>query len=136
MLCWQGLERRRTPSHLNKKPKTCSCSELVVKNNIFPQLYRIKCILVSRWNANWRGTPVVTMSFFSLCYLKIRKNSEFLAGNSNAKCKYNCKHKIFAQTQNFRPNLKFLPKPNFFARTHNFCLNLKFSPKLKIFSQT
>ena len=45
-----------------------------------------------------------------------RKNSEFLAGNSIAKYA-KCKSKIFAQTQNFRPNLKFLPEPKIFART-------------------
>ena len=37
-----------------------------------------------------------------------RKNSEFLAGNSNAKCKTQNRPKptIFAQTQHFRPNPK------------------------------
>ena len=76
-----------------------------------------------------------------------RKNSEFLAGNSNAKCimqnaninaniKFSPKPNIFAQSQNLHPNLKFSPKPKIFARTQNFCPNLKFSLQPKIFAQT
>ena len=61
----------------------------------------------------------------------------------NAKCKTqnmqnakSPKPKIFAWTQNFRPNPKFSRKPNIFAQTQIFCLNLKFSPKPKFFAPT
>ena len=90
-----------------------------------------------------------------------RKNSEFLAGNSNANAKCimqmdNAKAnspepKIFAQTPKFSPepekfrifggkfkckmqNAKS-PKPKIFARTQHFRPNRKFSPEPKIFAQ-
>ena len=79
-----------------------------------------------------------------LLLLMLSKNSEkfrifggkFKCKLQNAKCKYKCKHKIFAQTQNFCPNPKILPKPKIFAQTQKFSPNPKFSPKPKIFAQT
>ena len=74
-----------------------------------------------RLNAKYSSEPKI------FTYLKIWENSGFLAGNSNAKCKYKFspKLKIFPQTKNFHPNLEFSPK------TQNYRLNAKFSSEPK-----